>query len=125
MAGDVRCVEMTEGSGVYRSVDGELGAETPFQFLAKFGDFHAGHDDKFAGDHFARLIIIGKLAGDATILAILVPAEAAVGDGFRTDELKAAEQGVTFRNLKLSPEDGDLNEFFVRTERFRHDSPAL
>ena len=73
-------------------IRGKLRAQAPFQFLAHIGDFHAGHDNEFAGKHFPRLVIIGKLAGDAAILTILIPAETAIGDGFRTDELEAAEQ---------------------------------
>ena len=72
-------------------VGGELGAEAPLQFLAEVGDLHAGHDDEFAREHFAWLVVVGELAGDATVLAILIPAEAAVRDGLRTDELEAAE----------------------------------
>jgi hypothetical protein len=66
------------------------GAETAFEFGADAGDFHAGHDHKFAGDHFTRLVVVGQFAFDAAILAILIPAEAAVRDRFRADELKAA-----------------------------------
>ena len=106
-------------------VGGELGAEAPLQLLAHFADFHTGHDDEFAGEHFARLVVIGKLAGDAAILAILIPAEAPVGDGFRADKLKTAQQRVAFRHLELLAKDGDLNQFFVRTERFRHDGSVL
>ena len=106
-------------------VGGELGAEAPLELLAHFGDFHAGHDDEFAGEHFARLVVIGKLAGDAAILAILVPAETSVGDGFRADELKAAQQGIAFRHLEFLAEDRYLNQFFVWTERFRHGGSVL
>jgi hypothetical protein len=102
-------------------VRGELGAETPLEFLTHIGDFHPGHDNKFAGEHFARLVIIGKLAGDAAVLAILIPAKAAIGDGFRADELEAAEQGIALGNMELLPHDDDIDEFFIRTKGFRHD----
>ena len=69
----------------------ELGTQTPFEFLAHFGDFHTRHDDEFTGEHLARLIVVGELTGYAAILAILIPAEAAVGDGLGADELEAAE----------------------------------
>ena len=114
-----------QSSGVDGRVGRELGTETPLEFLAEFGDFHAGHDDKLASDHFTRFIIIGKLTGDAAILAILIPAEAAVGDRFRADKLKTTKQGVAFRNLEFFSENRNFNEFFVRTERFRHDGPTL
>ena len=99
---------------------GQLGAEAPLEFLAHIGDFHAGHDDELAGLHFARFVIIGKLTGDTAILAILVPAEAAVGDGLRADELKATEQGVALGDLEFSSHDYDVHELFVRTKWFRH-----
>jgi hypothetical protein len=102
-------------------VRGELGAETPLQLLAHVGDFHAGHHDEFAGEHFARLVIIGELASYAAILAILIPAEAPVRNSFRADELKAAQQGIAFRDLEFSTEDIDVHKLFVRTKRFRHD----
>ena len=70
---------------------GELGAQTPFQLLTQFGDFHTRHDDKFAGKHFARLVVVGELTSDAAILAILIPAEAAIRNGFWADELEAAQ----------------------------------
>ena len=69
----------------------ELGAQTPFELLTHFGDFHARHDDKFAGKHFARLVVVWELAGDAAILAVLIPAEAAIRNGFWADELEAAQ----------------------------------
>ena len=31
-----------------RSVRRQLGAQTPLQLLAEFGDFHAGHDEELA-----------------------------------------------------------------------------
>ena len=70
---------------------GELGTQTPFQLLTHFGDFHTRHDDKFAGKHFARLVVVGELTADAAILAILIPAEAAIRNGFWADELEAAQ----------------------------------
>jgi hypothetical protein len=70
----------------------QLGAQAPLQFLTDFGDFHPGHDDKFAAQHFARFVVIGELAGNPAILALLVPAKAAVRNRFGTDELEATQQ---------------------------------
>jgi hypothetical protein len=98
----------------------EFGAQTPLQFLAEVGNFHARHDDEFAGEHFARLIIVGKLTGDAAVLAILIPAESAVRNGLGADELETAKQRVALRDLEFLAQDSDVHEFFVRTERFRH-----
>jgi len=70
----------------------ERAAEAGLQVLAHVHDFHAGHDHEFAGEHVARLIIVGQLTTDAAILAVLIPAEAAVRDRFRADELKCAKE---------------------------------
>jgi len=86
------------GNGCVRR---QLGAQAPLQFLADFGDFHSGHDDEFAAQHLARFVVIGELAGNPAILALLVPAEAPVGDRFGTDELKAAQQRVPFWDLEF------------------------
>ncbi len=102
------------------SVRRQFGAEAPAEFLAEFANVHAGHDDEFAREHFAGLVVIGELAGDAAILAILIPAEAAVGDSFGADELKAAKERVALRHLKFFAENGDVHELFVRAKRFRH-----
>jgi hypothetical protein len=102
-------------------VGGELGSQTPLQFLAQIRDLHARHDDELAREHFAGFVVVGELADDAAVLTILVPAEATVGDGFGADELEAAKQRVALRDLKLFAHDGDFDEFFVGTKRFRHD----
>ena len=102
----------------HRGVGRQLRTQAPLQFLAQIGNFHAGHDNELAGEHFADFIVI---ATHAAILAILVPAETAVRNGFRADELETAQQGIALGDLKLPTHDDDFNEFFVRTKRFRHD----
>src|SRR6266568_4754689 len=101
-------------------VGGQLGAQAPLEFLAQLENFHARHDDELAAQHFARFVVIGQLAGHAAILAILVPAETAVRNGFRADELETAQERVALRHLELLSEDGDVNQLFVRTEGLRH-----
>jgi hypothetical protein len=103
-----------------RRIRWQLGAQAPAELLAEVGDLHAGHHDKFARKHFARFVVIGKLAGDAAILAILIPAETAVRNRLRTDELKTTEERVALRDLEFFAEEGDLHEFFVGTKWFRH-----
>lgn len=66
------------------------------------------------------MVFIGKLAADAAILAFLVPAKAAVGDRFRADELKSAQQGIPFGNEKRLACDRDFDELFVGPEHIRH-----
>jgi hypothetical protein len=64
---------------------------------------------------------MGMLDSDGDFLATLIQTNTAVGDGFRADELKTAEERVALRDLKLFSEERDLNEFFVRAKWFRHD----
>src|SRR6202022_2444496 len=98
----------------------QLGAQAPLQLLADFRDYNSRHDDKFAAHHFARFVVIGELAGNTAILALLVPAEAPVRNRFRADELKTAQQRVPFWDLKFLSQYRDLHEFFVRAERLGH-----
>ena len=70
----------------------QFGPQAELQLRAEFGDRHSVHDQEFATEHLAWLVVIGQLALDAAILAILVPAEAAIGNGFRTDVLEARSE---------------------------------
>src|ERR1700730_12525350 len=72
----------------------QLRAQTPLQFLAQLRHFHARHYDELTAQHLARFIIIRQLAGNAAILAFLVPAESAVRDRFRADELETAQKRI-------------------------------
>ena len=60
------------------------------QLRSELGDYHAGDDVEFAGEHGPGFIVIRQLASDFAVLAFLVPAEAAVGDGLRADVLEGA-----------------------------------
>src|SRR5579863_6473847 len=99
----------------------QFGAQAPLQFLAQLGDFHSRHHDEFARQHLARIIVVRQLAAYPAILAILIPAEAPVRNRLRADELKAPQQRIPLRYLKLLPQQRDLDKFFVRTKGFRHD----
>src|SRR5580704_8323048 len=77
-----------------RHIRRQLRAQAPLQLLAQLRDLHSRHDDKFAAQHFARLIIVGQLARHAAILALLIPAKASVRNRLRADELEAAQQRV-------------------------------
>jgi hypothetical protein len=70
----------------------QLGTQAPLEFLANLRDFHSGHDDKFAAQHFTGLIVIRELAGNTAILALLIPAEASIWNRFGTDELETTQQ---------------------------------
>jgi hypothetical protein len=84
----------------------KFGAQAADQFRREIGNVHALRDDEFAAEDRARLVVIGKLAIDAAILAFLVPAEAAVGNRFGTDELKSAQKGIALRDRKTSDMNG-------------------
>jgi hypothetical protein len=103
----------------------ELGTQTPFELLTHFVDFHAGHNDEFTRKHLARLVVVGELACDAAILAVLIPAKAAVRNGLRANELEASEQRVALGYLKLLTHDGDFDELFVGAKGFRHGVTVL
>src|SRR5215471_6207972 len=105
--------------------EGQFGAQAPLQLLTQFRDFHSRHHDELAREHFARLIVVGKLACDAAILTILIPAKTAIRDCFRTDELEASQQRVPLRDLELLPHDVNVDKFFVRSEWFGHETLIL
>ena len=68
------------------------------------------------------LIVIRQLGIDAAVLAILIPAETAVGDGLRAEELKAAQDGFFSGTSRLA-EDLDFDQPFVWTKRLGHGCP--
>jgi hypothetical protein len=86
------------------------------QFGADLGDFHSGAHEKLAAQEIMRALFVGKLSGDAAILAILIPAEAAVRDRIRADVLKTTKDRVLFRHLEGFPKDFDFDEAFVRAK---------
>src|SRR4030095_3455342 len=103
----------------------QFGAQAPFELLAQLRDFHPRHHNELAGQHFPRIIVIRQLAAHSAILAILVPAESPIRNRLRADELKAAQQRIPLRHMKLLSEQCDLDQFFVRTEGFRHDKSSF
>jgi hypothetical protein len=62
---------------------------------------HSSHDDEFAAQHFPGLVVVRELTPNPAILALLIPAEAPIGNGLWADELETAQQGVALRHLKL------------------------
>ena len=83
------------------------------EFGAEFCNFHAGAHHELTAEQFARLVVVNQFAHHAAILAILIPAEPPIRDGFRADVLKAAENRVLFRDLEGLPEDLDFNQPFI------------
>ncbi len=50
----------------------QLRPQTPLQLLAQLRHFHAGHHDKFAAQHLARLVVVRQLAGHPAVLPRMV-----------------------------------------------------
>ena len=94
----------------------QLFRQAVFQLGADFGDFHSCAHQELATQKFVRLLFIRQLPDDAAILAILIPAEAAIGNRFRADVLEAAQNRVFFGNLKRFPKNLDLHQPFVRAK---------
>jgi hypothetical protein len=121
--------EVRSSQAVLHDVQGEKPAlptlftqlvfEAIHQFGANLGNFHARAHQEFAAQEIVRAVFIRKLSNDAAILAILIPAESAVGDGFRTEVLKAAKNRILLGNLKRLPHNFDFHQPFVRTKNLR------
>ena len=71
------------------------------------------------------LVFIAELAYDAAILAVLIPAEAAVGNSFRADVLKAAKNRVLLGNLKRLAHNFDFDQTFIRAKNLRRPSVPI
>jgi hypothetical protein len=99
----------------------EFAAEAPLQFRRYVRNLHAGDHEKFAGQHGARGVVVGELADDFAVLALLIPAEAAVGNRFGADVLEGAEKAVFLRDVEGAAEDGDRNEPLVGTKDVGHE----
>src|SRR5260370_16910005 len=94
----------------------ELCPEAPLQLLAQLGNLHPRHNDEFATQHFPRLVVVGQLTRNATILAILVPAEAPVRNRLRTNKLETAQERIAFGHLKFLTKNADAPKLFFRTK---------
>ena len=94
--------------------------QAPLQFRAQLGDDHTLADQELAGQQRAGFVVIGQLASDAAILAFLIPAEAAIRNCFRADELEAAQERVLLRHLDLLAEYFNFDQALVRAEEIGH-----
>jgi hypothetical protein len=65
---------------------------------------------QLAGKGGAGRASVSQIKGHTTVLAILIPAEASVGDLLRRQILKAPQQRIVLRNLELPAQDGDLHQ---------------
>jgi hypothetical protein len=91
----------------------QLFLEAVFEFGADFGNFHSRAHQKLAAQQFVRLVLIRQFAGHAAILAILIPAEPSVGNGFRADVLKTAENRILLWNLERFAKNVDRDQPLV------------
>jgi hypothetical protein len=91
----------------------QLFLEAVFEFGADFGNFHSRANQEFAAQQFVVLVLIRQFAGHAAILAILVPAETSVGNGFRADVLETAENRILLGDLERFAKNLDLDQAFV------------
>jgi hypothetical protein len=97
----------------------QLILEAILQFWADLGNFHAGAYQKLAAQEIVRALFIGEFSDDAAILAILIPAETPVRDGFRADVLEAAKYRIFFRDLKSFSQDFNFDQTFVGAKNLR------
>jgi hypothetical protein len=112
----------TLGPGTEFGTSAEFRPQAKPQLRAQLSDGHAIGDQELAAQHLARLVVIGQLAVDATVLAILIPAEAAVRNRFRAEVLEAAQERILLRNFEGLAEDGDFNQALEGPERLGHNA---
>src|SRR5260370_33462537 len=94
----------------------QLFLEAILEFGADLGDFHSRAYQEFAAQQFMRFFFIVQFSGHAAILAILIPAESSVGDGFRADVLKATKNRIFLGYLERLAQNLDVNQALVRTK---------
>lgn len=84
-------------------------AQAKPNFLTDFPDAHAFGDQQFAGQGGPLLSPFTHVVGHATVLAIFVPAKAAVGNWLGGEVLETPQQRIVLGNLHFSAEkfDGD------------------
>jgi len=89
--------------GILRLLLAKFPLQAILELGADLGNFHARAYQKLATEQFVRLIFVQELSGDAAILAVLIPAESAVRDGFGANVLKGAENGIFSGTSKIFP----------------------
>lgn len=87
----------------------ELALQAEHQLGSELRNIHSGGNHKLAAQNRLGTIFIGKLAAYATILALLIPAEAPVWNRFRTDKLKASQQRISLRYEEALPHHRDFD----------------
>ena len=72
---------------------------------------------QFAGDACAGRSSFSQIVTDATILALLVPAKAAVGHGLGSKILQTTKERIVFWNFEISAQNGDPDQPGKRKEK--------
>jgi hypothetical protein len=97
----------------------QLALQAILQLGADLGNFHARADHELAAQEFVRAVFIGEFCDHAAILAVLIPAEAAIGNSFRANVLKTAKNRILLGNLKGFSQDRDFDQAFVGPKNLR------
>jgi hypothetical protein len=100
----------------------QLALQAILQLGADLGNFHAGADHELATQKFVRLVLVGEFCDHAAVLAVLIPAETPVRNGFRADVLKTTKNRIFLRNLEFLPQDRDFDQPFVGPKNLRRPS---
>src|SRR5258708_8218364 len=99
---------------------GQIDAQFPqtvTDFAVGLGNSHAFLDHQLAGEGHAVLRSGAEIVMHAAVLALLVPAATAQGDGFRGQILQGAQQHVPFGHGNLLHAKGDLDELLKRSKQ--------
>jgi len=85
------------------------------KFFREVGDLHAFRYQDLTGEDGARrhIRLTRHGEGNPAILALLVPAKAAVRNGIRTDVLESAQAGILLRDLECLAQNRDVDQRFV------------
>src|ERR1700732_1101247 len=94
--------------------------EATHEFRRQVGNSHAFGNQELATQDGTGLVVVGQLAIYSAMFATLVPTKPAIGNCFRADELKGAQKRVPLGHQKGLTQDGDLDQFFVRSQDVRH-----
>ena len=101
----------------------ELGAKAANQLGRKLRYIHTLRDHELATQNRARAVFVLQLAIHTAILAVLIPAEPAVGDSVRADKLETAQDGIFFRDEERPAEDINFYQALERTKDLGHGCP--
>ena len=91
--------------------------QTVPDFRADLGQPHIFFHHQLAGKRGAARGALAPIKRDAAILAVLIPAEAAIGNSFGREILKTAQHWIVFWNFKVAVQYGDFHQPRKRPEQ--------